>query len=190
MSRGGWSISWSAERRALLAALPHLGALAGCGFRPIYADSAPGAAAETAAGDLAATRVGVIADREGQLLRRALQRRLGSDRGAPARYSLAVTLEIRREQVAVRPDQTETRNRITGTAAYELRALSPASAEPIARGKVRAVYSFNVGRDQFFAAQLSGEAALERIAEQLATDIAGQLAAAFARRRAVAAQGS
>jgi LPS-assembly lipoprotein len=190
MSRDGSSTSFSAERRALLAALPLLAALGGCGFRPIYAESAPGAAADTPAGDLAATRVGLIADREGQLLRRALVRRLGSDRGAPARYSLAVTLELRRDQVAIRQDQTETRNRITAIATYELRPLTPPDAEPVARGRVMAVDAFNVGRNQFFAAQLSGEAALERIADLLASDIAGQLAATFARRRAVTARAS
>ena len=187
MSRDGSSTSFSAERRALLAALPLLAALGGCGFRPIYAESAPGAAADSAAGDLAATRVALIADREGQLLRRALVQRLGSDRGAPARYSLVVTLEIRRNQAAIRQDQTEARNRISATATYELTALDRPGSEPIARGRVLAVDAFNVGRNQFFAAQLSGEAAIERLAERLASDIAGQLAAAYARRRAAMA---
>ena len=190
MFRDGWSTSCSAERRRgrrkALAALP-LFALSACGFRPINADSPAGAAAESTAGDLAATRVAPIADREGQLLRRALIQRLGSGRGAPARYSLAVTLEIRREQVAIQRDQTETRNRISATATYELTALDRPGAEPIARGRAVAVDAFNVGRNQFFAAQLSGEAALERIAERLASDITGQLAGAYARRRAAMA---
>lgn len=186
MSRDGSSTSFSAERRALLAALTPL-ALGACGFRPIYADAPPGATAESTSGDLAATRVALIADREGQLLRRALIQRLGSDRGAAARYSLAVTLELRREQVAVRQDQTETRNRITAIATYELTSLTAPEAEPIARGRVLAVDAFNVGRNQFFAAQLSGEAALERLSQRLAEDIAGQLASTYARRRAATA---
>jgi LPS-assembly lipoprotein len=186
MSRDGSSTSCSAERRALLRALP-LALLAGCGFRPLYADAPPGAQAETASGDLAATRVALIADREGQLLRRALVQRLGSDRGVAARYSLVVTLQLRREQVAVRQDQTETRNRITAIATYELTSLTATEAQPIARGRVLAVDAFNVGRNQFFAAQLSGEAALERLTQRLAEDLAGQLASVYARRRAAVA---
>lgn len=187
MSRDGSSTSCSAERRALLAALALL-ALPGCGFRPLYADAPRGAPADTASGDLAGTRVSLIADREGQLLRRALVQRLGSDRGAPARYTLTVTLEVRRDQVAIQQDQTETRNRITAIASYEVRAIGGPDTEPVARGRVFAVDAFNVGRNQFFAAQLSGEAAIERIVERLADDIAGQLAATYARRRAAVAR--
>jgi len=190
MSRDGWSISWSAERRLLgraaLCALA-LPLVAACGFRPLYADAGPGRAADTASGDLAATRVALIADREGQLLRRALQQKLGSDRGAPARYELSVVLDVRREQAAVRPDQTETRNRISATARYILRPLAP-PGEPLTQGRVLAVDAFNVGRDQFFAAQLSGEAAIERITQRLAEDITGQLAAFYARARAQTAR--
>lgn len=184
MSRAASSTSCSAERRALLASLAPL-ALAACGFRPLYGEAPQGAAAESASGDLAATRVALIADREGVLLRRALVRRLGSDRGAPARYSLVVRLEIRRDQLAVQQDQTETRNRVTGAARYELSPVG--GGEPIARGQAFAVDAFNVGRNQFFAAQLSGEAAVERIVERLADDITGQLAALYARRRAALA---
>lgn len=190
MSRAGSSTSSSPERgaarRRVLAALPLLAA-AGCGFRPLYADAPPGRASATASGDLAATRVALIADREGVLLRRALVERLGSDRGVPALYELTVRLTIRRDQVGVRQDQTETRSRVIATAEYLLTPLSP-PGEPLTRGRAVATDAFNVGQDQFFAAQLSGEAAVQRLAERLAEDISGQLAAFHARRRAAAAR--
>jgi LPS-assembly lipoprotein len=173
-------------RRRLLAALPLL-ALGGCGFRPIYADAPRGRAAPTASGDLAATRVALIADREGVLLRRALVDRLGSDRGAPALYRLTVQLVVRRDQVAIRRDQTETRNRVSATAEYVLLPLSP-PGDPLLRGRVSASDAFNIGQDQFFAAQLSGEATMQRLVERLAEDISGQLAAFYAQRRAAAAR--
>ena len=69
-------------RRALLrgaAGLLTLG-VGGCGFRPIHGGGA--AAGDAAVGaDLAATRVPVIPERFGQLLRRGLQERLSM--GAP-----------------------------------------------------------------------------------------------------------
>jgi len=190
MSRAGSSTSsWPearARRRRLLAALPLL-ALGACGFRPIHGDAPLGRAAPTASGDLAATRVALIADREGVLLRRALVERLGSGGGAPALYQLSVQLVVRRDQLAVRQDQTETRSRVVATAEYVLTPLSP-PGDPLVRGRVAATDSFNVGQDQFFAAQLSSEAAMQRLAERLAEDISGQLAAFYARRRASAAR--
>jgi LPS-assembly lipoprotein len=174
------------RRRRVLAALPLL-AIGACGFRPVHGEAPLGRAAPTASGDLAATRVGLIADREGVLLRRALVERLGSSSGAPALYQLTVQLVVRRDQLGIRQDQTETRSRVVATARYVLTPLSP-PGEPLTRGSVFASDSFNVGQDQFFAAQLSGEAAMQRLAERLAEDISGQLAAFYARRRAAAAR--
>jgi LPS-assembly lipoprotein len=184
MSRARSSTSSPAEprRRALLAA-PGLLLLGACGFRPLYADAPRGAAANTPSGDLAATRVALIADREGQLLREALTQRLGSDAGSPPLYEVSVRLTVRRDQVGVRQDDTATRNRVTAIADYTLRPLSP-PGDPLTRGRSLAVDAFNVGTDQYFAAQLSGEAAVRRLAERLAEDITGQLAAFYARRRA------
>ncbi len=175
------------RRRGLIAlALLPLGA---CGFRPLYGDAPAGQAANTASGDLAATRVNLIADREGQLIRRALVQRLGSDRGAPAQYQLSVRVTIRRDQVAVQQDQTETRNRVTAVAEFVLQPVAPPDAI-VTSGRAIAVDAFNVGTDQYFAAQLSGEAAMQRIAERLAEDISGQLAAFYARRRQATARAS
>ncbi|WP_291299114.1 hypothetical protein [Elioraea sp.] len=173
------------RRRALLLAPPLL-TVGACGFRPLYGEAPQGAAASTASGDLAATRVALIADREGQLLRQALVQNLGSDRGAPALYELLVRVQVRREQLAVQQDQTETRNRVSAVAEFVLRPLTP-PGDPVTRGRALAVDAFNVGTDQYFAAQLSGEAAVRRLTERLAQDITGQLAAFYARRRATTA---
>ncbi|MCU0987483.1 MAG: LPS assembly lipoprotein LptE [Acetobacteraceae bacterium] len=174
------------RRRALFRVAPLL-ALGACGFRPVHGDAPLGRGGPNASGDLAATRVALIADREGVLLRRALVERLGSNTGVPALYQLSVQLAVRRDQVGVRQDQTETRSRVVATAEYVLTPLSP-PGDPLVRGRVSAADAFNVGQDQFFAAQLSGEAAMQRLAERLAEDISGQLAAFYARRRAAAAR--
>lgn len=175
------------QRRGFVAlALLPLGA---CGFRPLYGEAPSGRPGNSTSGDLAATRVNLIADREGQLLRRALVQRLGSDRGAPAQYQLSVRVTIRRDQVAVQQDQTETRSRVTATAEYVLQPLSPPGT-PIKSGQALAADAFNVGTDQYFAAQLSGEAAMQRIADRLAEDITGQLAAFYAQRRQATARAS
>ena len=71
-------------RRRLLA-LGGAGLLAGCGFQPVYMPTATGKSGP-AERDLAAIHVNLIPDRPGQELRQALQARLGSDSGMPARY--------------------------------------------------------------------------------------------------------
>ncbi len=64
---------WSASRRGF-AALGLAGLLAGCGFRPVYAPAAGGAAGPAAVG-LSEINVPVIPERFGQLIRQALQDR-------------------------------------------------------------------------------------------------------------------
>jgi LPS-assembly lipoprotein len=153
--------------------------LAGCGFRPIYADrpAEPGARGGVAA-DLAATQVALIPDRAGQLLRDALNARLRNGSGTPARHELRVGVSITRQ--AVGRDETASRTRLAATANYTLTPLP--SGGPLAAGRSFAADAFNIAPDQFFAAQLSGEAAEQRLAERLADDIVAQLAAFYARR--------
>lgn len=178
MSRARSSTSCS-RRAALAAALALAG---GCGFRPVYADRSGGAgAAGGVAEDLAAIRVALIPERQGQLLRAALNERLGNRTGA-ARHELRVALSITRQALGVRRDETASRVRLAAVASFTLAPLP--SGAPLTTGRSYAVDAFNIATDQYFAAQLSGEAAERRLAERLAEDIVAQLAAFYARRAA------
>jgi LPS-assembly lipoprotein len=172
--------STSCSRRAALAA--GLALAGGCGFRPIYADRAgTGGGEGEIAEALAATRVALIPEREGQLLREALNARLRNRTGA-ARHELRVALSITRQALGVRRDETSSRIRLAAVASFTLAPLP--SGDPLTTGRSYAVDAFNIATDQYFAAQLSGEAAERRLAERLAEDIVAQLAAFYARRAA------
>lgn len=178
MSRARSSISFS-RRTGLLGAL---GLLGGCGFRPIYAEGVPDAAGGDIAAELAATRVALIPDRQGQMLREALNRRLGNRAGRPAQHELRVAISISREAVGVRQDETASRLRASAVAAYTLAPLP--SGAPLTTGRSYAADAFNIVTNQYFASQLSGEQVDRRLTERLAEDIVAQLAAFYARRAA------
>ena len=176
MSRAKLSISCSEPSRRLivLACL----SLAGCGFRPLY-DDRPRGEGLPAAQALAATRVATIPDRQGQILRNAIIQRLGNGPGVAPRYELHVALTIRRELLGVRRDETASRQRVNATADFTLRPLR--AGDPVFASRAFAVDAFNITPNEFFAAQLSGEAAEARVAERLAEDIVAQIAAFYAR---------
>jgi len=211
MSLGEWSIWWSdavaragmtmtglgpsgataagTPRRALLrgaAGLLALGA-GGCGFRPIHDD---GAAADDAsvAADLAATRVPVIPERFGQLLRRGLQERLA--RGAPAggipadatRWELLVGPGLAAEGIGIQRDGAASRVRTIATANWTLLRLAP--REVVASGFERTTDAFNIQGTQYFAADSSREAMERRLADQLADEVVVRVAMQFRNLRA------
>lgn len=169
------------KRRALLIA--PLALLGGCGFRPIYADGpvASGGHGNVAA-ELAATRVALIPERMGQLLRAALNQRLRNGSGPSAQNELRVAVSVTHQGVGVRGDDTASRVRVSAVAQYALTSLR--SNEPLVTGRTFAADAFNVMSNEYFASQLSGEAANQRLTERLADDIVAQLAAFYARRAA------
>jgi LPS-assembly lipoprotein len=156
--------------------------VAGCGFRPIYADRAVAPGVPGVADELAATRVALIPDRPGQLLRAALNRRLRNGADVPVRSELKVALSFSRQAVGVRRDVLASRVRVAAVADYALTALP--SGEAIASGRAFAVDAFNIAVNEYFAAQVSGEVAEQRLTERLADDIVAQLAVFHARRSA------
>jgi LPS-assembly lipoprotein len=161
------------SRRALL--LPALAgcALAGCGFRPLHA---PRGAASLPRG-LEGIRVGLIPERNGQLLRRQLEQRLGQG-GARMRYDLSVGLAYGIELQGFARDGTPSRVRITATANWFLfDTASPPRL--VANGTARAFDAYNVPENQFFSADTSRDATERRLLEQLADDIVLRLAVLF-----------
>lgn len=211
MSLGGWSIWWSdavaragmtmagpapagaagagMPRRALLRAAA--GGLAlgagGCGFQPIH--GAGVAAGDAAVGtDLAATRVPVIPDRFGQLLRRGLQERLAMGAppgGIPAeatRWELLVGPNLAAEGIGIQRDGAASRVRTIATANWTLVRLTP--REVVASGFERTTDAFNIQGTQYFAADSSREAMERRLAEQLADEVVVRVAMQFRNLRA------
>jgi LPS-assembly lipoprotein len=176
-----------APRRALLRGAAGLLGLAvtGCGFSPVYSrgsSAAPGDA-EVAA-DLAATRVPVIPDRFGQLLRRGLLQRLGQAGGAtqPARWELLVGPNLNAEGIGIQQDGAATRVRTIATANWTLVRATP--REVVANGFERTSDAFNIQGSQFFAADASREAMERRLAELLADEVVLRVAMQFRNLRA------
>lgn len=160
------------SRRAILG-VPLL-ALAGCGFRPMYGDS-PRALATTRG--LETVRVGLIPERNGQLMRRRLEERLGTG-GALPQYDLRVGLGYGIEQQGFRSDGSPSRVRITATAQWYLYDTN-VPPRLVATGTERTFDAYNIPENQFFAADASRQATERRLVEQLSEDIVRRLAVRF-----------
>ena len=161
----------SGQRRALLGLLL---LVPGCGFRPLYGPRPEGAAAP----GLDAVRVGLIPERNGQLLRRELEARLGSRNGGAARYDLRVGLAYGVEAQGFARDGTPSRVRITATANWFLYDLN-VPPRLVANGTERAFDAYNIPQNQFFAGDTSRDATERRLVEQLADDVVRRLAIRF-----------
>jgi LPS-assembly lipoprotein len=162
-------------RTALLLALGL--AASGCGFQPLYASGPNGGTGPAEAG-LAQVSVGLIPERSGQLLREALQARFDRGSGSAARYDLAVSYGVSGEGIAIQPDSSVSRIRLTGSATWYLTAQDP-QRRTLASGTARLTDAYNVIDNQLFAADLDNEAIQRRIAQAIADQITLQLASYF-----------
>lgn len=102
---------WWSRRTFLLGAL----ALPGCGFTPTYG---PGGTAGRLQGTIL---IDAPQDRNGYLLVRHLEDRLG--RAAAPRFGLSLALDIKRERMAIAADNITTRFNLIGRVSYALRDL-------------------------------------------------------------------
>ncbi len=161
-----------------LALLGGAGALAGCGFRPLYAPESFGGSSPVSA-ELAAVYVGVLPERTGQLLRQALQQRFdGAGTGVAKRYQLETSVAVEGEGVAVQRDNSTTRIRLVGTANWTLRTLS-LERKVLTQGMARVLDGFNILNQQYFAADLESGAATARVTQALADQITLKLGTYF-----------
>lgn len=151
--------------------------VAGCGFQPVYMPTASGKPG-VAQRELASVYVPVIPERPGQLLRQALQKRFGDDSGAASAYDLRVAFSISGEGIAIQTNTIASRIRFIGDASWTL-VPRDAAQNPIASGSARAMDGINIFDEQYFAADLQTEAVQGRIAENIAQQIATQLAIWF-----------
>jgi LPS-assembly lipoprotein len=162
--------------------------LAGCGFQPVYMPTASNKAGP-AQREMAQVNVPVIPDRPGQLLRQALQRELRSDSGGISAYDLRVVFAISGEGISVLNDNIATRVRMIGTASWSLVDRNPQQTL-LTSGSARSMDGLNVFNEQYFAADLETEAVQKRIADNVAQQIAIQLAIWFRERAAREAKSS
>lgn len=180
--------SGSRRRGLLLSSLGLASAgLAGCGFQPVYG---PGGERTVVAGadqpalldQMASVRVGPIGERNGQLLRRSLQRQLeGLRPGTQARYDLATALSYQVEGLGYRRDGTITRIRYVANATW---ILATAAVPPVVidRGTVRTLDDFNIPDLQFFAADSSRDDMERRLLVELSDRIVLGVAMSLRRR--------
>ena len=181
MSPVEWSTSLSEARtrRTLLrgaAGLLALGA-GGCGFRPLYGESSAAAGDPAIGSELAAITVPVMPERFGQLLRRDLQARLRNRGAANARWELLVGPSFQTDSIGIQSDGNATRVRTIATANWTLVRIQP--RETVANGFERAMDSFNVQPNQYFAADSANDATQRRLSQQLAEEIVLRLATRF-----------
>ena len=174
MSSSDQKPRFPARRRVIagLAALILPPAIAGCGFRPLYGRH--GTDSPTVHEALSTVSVGIIPNREGQILRNALISRLNpSGRPRDPRYRLTVGLREDREGIGLTAIDTITRTNLILRADYTLTEISGDVA--VARNHVTAIAGFEVLADE--VANLSSEIdARRRALTQLADDIRTQLA--------------
>lgn len=163
----------TAPRLAVLCLLL-LPMLAGCGFRPIYAQN--DRATSTA---LAAVRVDRIAERSGQELRIKLQDLFDPTGQQPNKtYALAVSLLLQTYSTSIRTDGTASRNNYDVRATFILTDI--ASGKPVLDGTAHAISSYNVLRSDYATASSENDARRRTVSE-LAASIQAQLAVFFDR---------
>ena len=162
------------SRRAFLS-LGAAGALAGCGFRPVYMadDKGPEPAAA-----LAAIDVKPMYERPGQMLREHLKARLATDTGVPKKYDLQVNFWVYGEGIGILSFTQFTRVRLTGAANWTLTARGPNPVK-LTEGSDKVIDGFDMYDAQYFAMDLSNEQVQRRLAEHIADDIALRLAMYF-----------
>jgi LPS-assembly lipoprotein len=149
------------------------GAAGACGFHPLYA---PGSGANAA---LPTVFVDVIANRNGQLLRQALQERLeGTDSEVSKRYELSINYQFASDALGIQSDNSSNRTRYIGTAFWTLK-LPGVFGTKITSGMARSVDGANVIDAQFFYSDLSTDAIQRRMGDNLADQITQALAVYF-----------
>jgi len=157
-----------------IAALVLLIALSGCTLRPLYAGGGSGAVAQ----GLEAVEVGPIGGRAGWLVRTALEDRLAGRNGVAPRYRLDVELDDDITGFGIRADNAVTRERRTLRARYRLVDAT------IGTTLVDATAGSDAGIDVVsseYATVAAEEAALERLAKEVADQILSRVALYMAR---------
>jgi len=159
-----------------LFALAALGALAGCGFSPLYGngpDSTP------VAQQLDEVAVANIPERTGQMLRESLQDQLEAA-GAPTvqHYTLNVAYSIAGQAVGIQEDTSASRIRVIATASWSLSPIGQ-PGERLTAGQATTEDALNVIDEQYFAQELESTTLDQQLADEIAAQITSQVAVYF-----------
>ncbi|MEA3002462.1 MAG: LPS-assembly lipoprotein [Sphingomonadales bacterium] len=157
------------KRAALLAAALGAFALSGCGLTPLYSGGGGGPVAQS----LRTIEVAPIDGRAGWLMRTALEDRLGATRPGSARYRLVVRLDDSIVGFGIRTDDSETRERRTLRARYQLVEVDNGTIV------LDATAGSDVGIDVVssdYANVAAEQTALERLSKVVADQIVTRLA--------------
>jgi len=148
--------------------------LAGCGFKPMYANSSTSPAVQDA---FATIEIGIIQDRIGQQVRNHLQDSL-NPYGTPdaAQYLLAVVLDERIEGYGFRSDEAVTRESFTLMADFQL--IDQKTGDVVFEDSLSSIHTYDVVQSDFanFSAQ---EDARDRTAERVSELITLRLGVFF-----------
>lgn len=162
---------WSNAVAAALAAV----LLTACGFQPLYAERPRAVTSELAEIFMPAPKGGSEV-----LLYNELRGRL-TPAGVPVapRYRLDVSLAIAKQSTAFARDQTATRQNVTATVTYILRAHPDGAI--IISGSARAIASHNIVRSEY-ATLIAERGAEERAVKEVSVEVHNRLAVLFDRR--------
>lgn len=150
--------------------------LTGCGFRPLYSETASNAQTTTSLEKIRVTGASTKAD--------AVFRNFLLDRIAPAgapdkyEYELGFRLDERQVGSGVRIDASVTRFNLQLTASYQLKDSK--TRDVIYSGSSRSIVAYDVLRSQF-ATVIERESSRERAARELANNIVLRLSLFFER---------
>lgn len=142
-----------------------LTALAGCGFKPMYAPSGGDAT-------IGAVSVNEIPGKSGHVFRTELTRLLGAERGSPTARRLEVVLTERIASLGLRVDESATRADLTLTADY---VFFDSSGLELFRGAVTQVASYDIPQSAYGEVAAQNDAR-ERAGAMLAERMRSELA--------------
>ena len=143
----------------------------GCGFQPLY-----GSAGNTNVGvELASVEISLIKDRIGQKLRNHLMDRINPS-GAPEapNYTLVVTLEVIKQNLAVKKSKISTRANLQITATFSLVGKNRNVGKRFS-GTSKIVTSYNILSSDF-ATLIAEQDAKERAVKELSSNISNRVA--------------
>ena len=173
-------MSWFDRRlHFILLAILLAASVGGCGFRPLYGNHTTGSSRD----DFLQIEIATIVDREGQLLRNELIRRLyaGGNRQVPV-YRLETTLSELKTGLAVQKNAFATRSNLALVASFRLRDIVTGMVAYSSASKV--TVSYNI-LDSEFATLLAEKNARERGVRELSEDMRVRLDVYFDQERRV-----
>ncbi|HVC54343.1 MAG TPA: LPS assembly lipoprotein LptE [Stellaceae bacterium] len=155
--------------------------LQGCGWTPLYANSASG----PADAELRAIRVAPVPERIGETLTMALRQSLNPNSDpTPPRYLLRITLHTARSDLGIQTQGLGTRGRFDAYATFVLSDIK--SGAQLQSGNSHIADSFDILANEY-SNIVAEDDARKRAVEELADDITNRLTVFLQRRAALAA---